>query len=82
MASDTSPEARERQIAIYRQRGGEWRLAATLTMCDEARELARAGIRARHPSYTDIDVERAVRVLYLGERLFREAWPGEPLKPP
>jgi hypothetical protein len=49
---------------------------------DELRELVRAGIRDRHPEYAEIDVARALRRLWLGDALFRAAYPREPLLDP
>jgi hypothetical protein len=55
-------------------------LAATLSA--DTRRLTRAGIRARHPDYTDDEVELAIRRLLLGDDLFRRAWPTRPLLAP
>ncbi len=78
---DTTTEAHAYQIDLYRRRGPEWRLRAAFEMSDEARELVRDGIRSRHPDYSERDVEAALRLLFLGERLYRETWPQEPLRP-
>ena len=55
-------------------------LAARLSA--DVRRLSRAGIRSRHPAYTDDDVELALRRLLYGDDLFRRAWPGCPLLAP
>lgn len=51
-------------------------------MCDEAREIAQAGIRARHPGYSAAEVRWALFRLLLGDDLFRAAYPGRPLLAP
>jgi hypothetical protein len=57
-ARDTTPEAAAIQEEGYRQLGpsGRFKVAAELT--NAVRELARAGIRRRHPEYTDEQVAR------------------------
>jgi hypothetical protein len=49
---DTSADARERQIAIYRSMSPSQRLALAASMTDEVRAIAEAGIRRRHPDWT------------------------------
>jgi hypothetical protein len=79
---DTTLESHEAQLQAYRRlgAGGRARLAAQLSAA--TRELTRAGIRARHPAYTQEEVELAIRRLLLGDDLFRRAWPGRPLLAP
>lgn len=62
--------------------GPEGRLHRAMTLCDEAREVARAGIWARHPEYGDEDVRWALFRLLLGDALFLAAYPGRPLLAP
>lgn len=59
----------------------EKRLEMACRMSDEARQLSAAGVRARHPEYTDREVELAVIRLCLGEELFRLAFPGQDVVP-
>lgn len=73
---DTSTEAHALQLAVYRRMTPKQRLSLGLRMTDEGREIARAGVRARHPEYSAEEVEDAVRLMYLGPDLFRAAWPG------
>ena len=79
---DTRPEAHRAQIQVYRRMGPERRLQRAMTMCDEAREVSRAGIRARHPEYGDEEVKLALFRLVLEDALFRAAYPGRPLLTP
>lgn len=76
---DTSPEAHRVQLEILRRMSDGERMLLGLSASDEARELARSGIRARHPDYDARSVECAVRRLLLGDDLYRLAYPGEPL---
>ena len=53
---DTSPDAREVQIALLRSAGPAGRLAMAADLSDAVRALAAAGIRSRHPEYDDAKV--------------------------
>jgi hypothetical protein len=63
---DTTLESHEAQLQAYRRLGaaGRARLAARLSAA--TRELTRAGIRSRHPAYTEEEVELAIRRLLFG----------------
>jgi hypothetical protein len=50
-------------------------------MIEATRALSAAGVRARHPEYTEREVELAVIRLILGEELFRKAFPGKDVTP-
>ena len=58
--------AHERQVAIYRAMPPQQRLQQALRMNRTMRELLAAGFRDRHPSWTDVQVKRAVagRILH------------------
>jgi len=79
---DTSPDAARAQILAYRRMGHSRRALMGLRMSDEARRLSEAGIRTRHPSYSDDEVRHALNRLVLGDELFQAAWPGAPLLAP
>jgi hypothetical protein len=74
-AYDTSPEAHEVQLAIWRRMGAEGRHALVIRLSEELRELSRSGIRLRHPGYTEAEVELALRRLTWGDALFRQVYP-------
>ena len=59
---------------------GRANLAARLSA--DTRELARDGIRSRHPDYSEEELELALRRLWLGDLLFRRAWPAHALLAP
>jgi len=79
---DTSLEAHAAQIEAYRRMGGTGRVAVTFRLNQLAREMAAAGIRSRHPNYTEEDVRFALHRLLLGDRLTRAVWPDRPLVDP
>lgn len=65
-------------MAAYRRMSGEQRVAIAANLSEDVREIARAGIRARHPAYDDEQVRYALFRLLLGDELFRRAWPQAP----
>jgi hypothetical protein len=80
--ADTSVDAYEVQIEIYRAMGGPGRLAAMFRLNDLARNMALAGIRSRHPEYDDERLRLAYARLVLGDDLVRRAWPRRELVDP
>lgn len=81
-SSDTSPEADAVQLEVYRRLGAEGRVELALRMSEEARATTRAGIRDRHPEYSEEEVRYAFFRLIHGDELFRKAWPEAPLLSP
>ena len=76
-----TPEAAWVQMQIYRGMSVEKRLALTLELSRSVRDIAAAGVRHRHPDYTDEQVKFAVIRLCLGDELFRKAYPGVKVLP-
>lgn len=56
--SDTSPDAAEIQLEIFRRMTGEQRLQRALEMSDFTRELSLSRIRDEHPEWSDWQVKR------------------------
>jgi hypothetical protein len=81
LPADTSLDAIRVQHEVYRRMAPERRWELVFQMNEWARELSAAGVRARHPEYTDRQVKLAVIRLTLGEELFRKAYPGEDVAP-
>ena len=79
--TDTAPEARAVHIQTLRRMGISGRAAVTFELNRALRETARAGIRGRHPDYTEDQVHRALVRLTLGEELFRAVFPGSDVRP-
>ena len=73
--SDTSREARQIQIEIFRRLGPEGRLDKALELAELSRQLLTEGVRLRHPEYSADEVRLAVIRLQLPEELFRAAYP-------
>jgi hypothetical protein len=68
---DTTSEAFARQLARLRSMSPQERLRRSLEMSDELREVAMAGIRARHPEYADRQVREELETVVLGPDLAR-----------
>jgi hypothetical protein len=80
---DTSPEAHEIQMQIYRSMTPGRRIELGFEMSEEAFEVMAAGIRMRHPNYTEDQVRWAlIRLRTEDDDLFRRAWPDAPLLAP
>jgi len=63
---DTSPAALERQRETFRRMTPQQRLAVAAEMSDEIRAVAEAGIRQRHPNYSDAEIRAALIAILLG----------------
>ncbi len=68
---DTTPEARARQLHLYREAGPDRRVEIAAEMSDSLRELARAGVRQRNPGYSDREVTRELLRIFYGLKVAR-----------
>jgi hypothetical protein len=66
---DTTAAARRVQVEALRRLDGPTRLQMALQMSEEAREATLAGIRHRHPEWTDEATHRELLRLMLGREL-------------
>lgn len=57
---DTTSDAHRIQRAIFRRMNGSARVAMAFEMSEGARSLTEAGIRHRHPNWTDQQVHDAL----------------------
>lgn len=64
------------QLAVIRQMGLSGRAQMTFQLCDDLRQITKAGIRHRHPDYTEQQVILAYLRLILDENRFRQIFPG------
>ena len=81
-SQDTDSGARAVQLTFYRMIGPHARVALALEMSEQARAVSEAGVRARHPAYSDEQVKHAVLRLVLGDELYRRVWPDRwPIAP-
>lgn len=78
--SDTGSTERLVRDAVLRRLSEVDRARLTIEMSDEAFEIARRGLRQRHPGYTDDDVRLAMLRLLHGDDLVRRIYPSEPLR--
>ena len=79
---DTDDEAHARQTEAYRRMSRRDRVAVSFRLNELARRAAAAGIRSRHPDYSEEQVRRALHRLWLGDELARRAWPDRELVRP
>ncbi len=78
---DTSKEAAAVQWEVLRKMGPEGRFRLTFQLCDQLREVTKAGIRHRRPEYTEKQVTQAYLRLICDEALFQQVFPGCEIKP-
>ena len=64
-AADTSPAAHALQMRLYREAGPQRRAEMAAEMSDALRDLCRAGIRMRHPDFSEAEIVREmIRIFY------------------
>ncbi len=76
---DTTPEAFAVQAAALAGLDGSQRLMRCAELCDAARNISLAGIRQRHPEYSDREASLALFRLVNGHDVFVKAWPDSPI---
>ena len=69
LARDTTPQARRIQLDAMRRLDGPSQLELACRMSDDARAISVAGIRHRHPEWSDREVRQSVLELLLGTDL-------------
>jgi hypothetical protein len=72
---DTTLEAFRVQCDIFSRLTPTERLRRTFDLMDFAERLSAAGIRQRHPEYTDEQVRVALIRMRLGDELFKRVYP-------
>ena len=80
--ADTDPAVHRVQTQMYLRMGAAERMAIAFRLTDAVRRFAIAGIRHRHPDYTEANVQQAFARLRLGDALARAMWPDRPLVDP
>lgn len=69
-ATDTTPRAEALQLQLYREAGPSRRAQIAADLSDAVRETTLAGIRRRHPDYSDDQVRAEfLRIVYGIERV-------------
>jgi hypothetical protein len=74
--TDTSKDSALKQTEVLRNMGLSGRAEMTFQLCDNLRQITKAGIRHRHPDYTEQQVTRAYLSLILNKDLFRQIFPS------
>lgn len=77
-SADTSKTAELKQIEALRRMGLSGRAELTMQLCDNLRQITKAGIRHR---YTDQQVTQAYLRLILEPDLFQQVFPDCEIKP-
>ena len=72
---DTTLEAQQVQLEIFRRMDPEKRLQCAIALSQTCRELLKEGVRRRHPEYDERQISLAVARLMLPEKLFFAAYP-------
>jgi hypothetical protein len=63
--TDTTPRAAAIQLELYRKAGPSGRARVAVELSDAVRETTLAGIRRRHPEYSDPEVKADfLRIVY------------------
>lgn len=78
LADDTSADAQAVQLEVLRRLPARRRLEMLDDACRLSRELARVGLRRRHPGASPEVIERLLMDLVLGEELAELAYGPRP----
>jgi len=79
---DTTEEADRIQFEIFGRMSVDQKLRHMFEFGEAVRATFEAGIRRRHPDYAEKDARLARIRWELGDALFREVYPNEPLRDP
>jgi hypothetical protein len=79
--ADTTPEAALVQDEVFRRMPPGRRLEIALRLGESLLKVTAAGVRSRHPEYTEDEVRLAVIRLRLGDELFCQVYPGTNVRP-
>lgn len=75
LASDTSRQAEQIQVELWRRMSPLEKARAVSTICEAVQELSLAGIRLRHPDASDRECMLRLAALKLGTTLTLNAYP-------
>jgi hypothetical protein len=81
-SSDKDADGRKLWFGFLGTLSGSQRATMAAEMSEEANEICRSGIRARHPEYTTEQVHLAFLRIILGDSVLHEALPNAPLLAP
>jgi hypothetical protein len=77
--ADTTLEAWNVELGILRAMSGAERVAMAFEMSESTRAVAEAGIRHRHPDWTDQQVHDELLVVLLGRELAERVKRAKPI---
>ena len=77
-ADDTDPRVHDFQIRGYRAMDAAQKFRLIDDMWNTDRELALAGLRARHPDADEAEIQRLMAVLFLGSELAERIYGAAP----
>jgi hypothetical protein len=80
--SDTTPQATQVQVDIWRRMGPEGRVSLMLEMCEQVANTSKAGIRQRHPDYSNDQVQDAFLFILWGRETYQRVFPTRTLPVP
>lgn len=75
LSRDTDKESVLQQFAVLKRMGNAGRAAMTFELSDNLRSIVVAGIRQRHPEYSQEQITQAWFSLVLDRELFCKAFP-------
>ena len=73
---DTLDEAAMVQFEVLKKMGPAKRAELAVQLSNTLRQITEAGVRHRHPEYTDEQVTLAALRLSIGDELFKQAFPN------
>jgi hypothetical protein len=79
--ADTTLDAARVEAEIYRRMPAARRLRLACEMSDYVRALSVAGVRRQHAEYSEEEAKLAVTGMCIGEKLFKEVYPGRDVRP-
>ena len=68
---DTAPQRKQRYYELLRAQTPEQRLLSAISLSEDVRALAKAGIRLRHPEADEREVKRRLIAVLYGEEFLR-----------
>jgi len=79
--NDISRQCTEKEIEMYRRMTAEQRVRLSMRLTETWRNRIVAGVRRRHPNYTEQQMRMAVLYLMHGKELFQKVYPGQEIEP-
>lgn len=77
LSKDTALEAEKIQISVLKKIGAEGRYKMTVELSDNIRDITLAGIRERHPDFSNEEVRRTLIKLLHGRDVYKQFFPDD-----